>query len=152
MIGGGKYLDPKSAETKEDADHSLHYMTAAALLDGQLEPAQFELSRIQSQDVQKLLKKVRVKPSGAYTRIYPQTMSCRIRVKLADGRMLKCEKRDFEGFHGRPMPLRQVTNKFLRLAGKVASARQLDRIIDCVLNLEMHSSRDLIAALRLTTD
>ncbi len=46
MIGGGKYLDLLSVRTKEDSDHSLHYMAAAALLDGRLEPEQFDAARI----------------------------------------------------------------------------------------------------------
>jgi 2-methylcitrate dehydratase len=80
MIGGGKYLDPKSVKTKEDADHSLPYMAAVSLLDGQLEPDQYESSRIRSKDVQFLLKKVTVKPNRAFTGDYPRTMTCRISI------------------------------------------------------------------------
>jgi 2-methylcitrate dehydratase len=33
MIGGGKYVDSETVETKEDADHSVPYLAALALLD-----------------------------------------------------------------------------------------------------------------------
>lgn len=148
MIGGGKYLDPKSVETKEDADHSLHYLAAIALLDGQIEPEQFEASRIHSKDVQKLLERVTVKRSGAYTRRYPETMSCRIRIKLAGGRTLGCEKHDFEGFYRRPMPRDRVIDKFLRLGRKTRPEAELRQIIDCVMNLESRSARELMSAMR----
>lgn len=150
MIGGGEYLDPLSVDTKEDADHSLHYMVAVALLDGQLEPAQYEPQRVRAKDVQALLKKVNVSLSRAYTRSYPETMRCRIRIKLAGGRSLKCEKKDFEGFYRRPMPRQHVASKFLRLGATAASYAQLQQIIECVMNLETRSARDLAATLRLS--
>ncbi len=148
MIGGGKYLDPQSVRTKEDADHSLHYMAAVAWLDGELEPKQFETSRIQSRDVQTLMKKVKVKPSRAFTRTYPDWMRCRIVIKLSNGRTLTCEKKDFEGFYRRPMPHDRVLEKFRRLGQNVASERQLQNIIDCVADLEARSVRDLTSTLK----
>ncbi len=148
MIGGGRYLDPKTVATKEDADHSLHYMAAVALLDGQLEPEQYEASRIQSKDVQSLMQRVTVKRSSAYTRRYPKTMSCRIRIKRAAGRTLRCEKKDFEGFYRRPMPREQVINKFLRLGRKARSHGELRRIVDHVMNLESRSAGELMKALQ----
>lgn len=147
MIGGGKYLDPKSVASKEDADHSLNYMAAASVIDGQLEPEQFETSRIQSRDVQTLLKKVNVKPSRAYTRTYPDTLSCRIAVGLSNGRTLRLEKHDFEGFYRRPMPRWHVMAKFRRLSRKAAAEAHLQRIIDCVMDLDRRPVRDLTSAI-----
>jgi 2-methylcitrate dehydratase len=151
MIGGGKYLDPKSVLNKEDADHSLHYLAAVCLLDGQVEPEQFEISRIESKDVRALLKKVRVGPSRAYTRDYPDSMRCRIKLKLGRWGSLTCEKKDFEGFYRRPMPRASVLEKFRRLGRKTASEQQLSRIADCVFTLETRASRDLVAALTLNS-
>ncbi|MGH7572947.1 MAG: MmgE/PrpD family protein, partial [Gemmatimonadota bacterium] len=50
IIGGGEEGDKTVVRTKEEADHSLHYMVAVALLDGQVLPAQYEPERIVRDD------------------------------------------------------------------------------------------------------
>ena len=46
IIGGGEEGGKKQIRTKEQADHSLPYLLAVALLDGQVMPEQFALERI----------------------------------------------------------------------------------------------------------
>jgi 2-methylcitrate dehydratase len=58
----------KVVETKEQADHSLPYLLAVALLDHDVMPAQFTPERIIKPDVQGLLKKVSVRPNTMNTR------------------------------------------------------------------------------------
>ncbi|HEX5419606.1 MAG TPA: MmgE/PrpD family protein, partial [Gammaproteobacteria bacterium] len=62
IIGGGEEGDKRSIRTKEEADHSLPYMVAAALLDGEVQPEQYTQERILRADVQDLLRKVTVIP------------------------------------------------------------------------------------------
>ena len=58
MPGGGAEGDKTTVRTKEDADHSLPYMVAAAALDGEVTPAQYAHERITRDDVQRLLRRV----------------------------------------------------------------------------------------------
>ncbi len=51
IIAGGEEGDKKVVRTKEQADHSLPYLVAVALLDGQVLPAQFAPQRIARADV-----------------------------------------------------------------------------------------------------
>ena len=46
IIGGGEEGSKKEIRTKEEADHSLPYMIAVALLDGEVTPAQYMPQRI----------------------------------------------------------------------------------------------------------
>jgi 2-methylcitrate dehydratase PrpD len=46
IIGGGEGGDRHNVHTKEMADHSLPYLAAVALLDGEVWPEQFMLERI----------------------------------------------------------------------------------------------------------
>ncbi|HEX9116647.1 MAG TPA: MmgE/PrpD family protein, partial [Anaerolineae bacterium] len=62
IIGGGEEGDKKLVRTKEEADHSLPYMVAVALLDGQVLPEQYLPARIVQPDVQALLTRVTVRP------------------------------------------------------------------------------------------
>ena len=47
-------------QTKETADHSLPYVIAAALVDRQVTPAQFEMEKIMDPTIRAQLKKVEV--------------------------------------------------------------------------------------------
>jgi 2-methylcitrate dehydratase len=64
IIGGGEEGDKHLVQTKEQADHSLPYMVAAALLDGEIGPKQYSPERISRPDVQALLQRVQVHPAA----------------------------------------------------------------------------------------
>ena len=61
IIGGGEEGSKYEIATKEEADHSLPYLLAVALLDGQVLPEQFRPERIAAPDVQELLRRVEVR-------------------------------------------------------------------------------------------
>jgi 2-methylcitrate dehydratase len=148
IIGGGRRVDAKSVSTKEDADHSLHYLLAVGLIDGAVGPEQFMPARIKAQDVQSLLQKVVAWLSLAYTRDYPQSLKCKVRVGLKDGRILELEKEDYEGFFRRPMPVETLIAKFRRLGKTSASDDQLQRIMESVAKLDDRPVSELISTLR----
>ncbi len=64
IIGGGEEGEKFTVRTKEEADHSLPYIVAVAILDDQVLPAQYLPERIQQSDVQSLLRKVKIHPTG----------------------------------------------------------------------------------------
>ncbi len=143
IIGGGEEGDKHLVRTKEEADHSLPYMLAVALLDGDVGPAQYERERILRQDVQTLLRRVHVRPNDQLSRRFPQEMPARLQVTLRDGRVLEVEKRDYEGFHTRPMSWERIVAKFDRLASPYADAALRKEIVSCVQNLEAVKVREL---------
>src|SRR5271169_1137060 len=95
FAGGGLYGVDKAILTKEQADHSLPYLLAVALLDGDVMPAQFEPDRIARADVQQLLKKVSVRPNHEYTGLYPAKMPARVTVRLQDDTVIEHEVQDY---------------------------------------------------------
>ena len=143
IIGGGEEGDKTRVRTKEQADHSLPYMVAVAALDGQVLPQQYEPERIGRQDVQTLLGKVSIRPADDFTRRFPEEMPCRIAVLLADGRRLIQEKRDYEGFHTRPMTWETVAEKFERLCSAHADSDVRRQIVQSVEQLESIRVADL---------
>jgi 2-methylcitrate dehydratase len=80
--------DKRIVRTKEEADHSLPYMLAAALVDGRVQPEQYAQERIQAADVQDLLRKVTVVPVAALSALFPQRLPARLEVELDDGEIL----------------------------------------------------------------
>jgi len=136
IIGGGDEGDKTLVHTKEEADHSLPYMAAVALLDGQVMPEQYTLERIRRQDVQDLLKKVVVRPNDAYSAQFPEEMPCLVQIYLQDGRVLVKEKRDYEGFPTHPMSWEAVVEKFERLSAPYSDAPLRRDIIAAVEQME----------------
>src|SRR6476469_6361012 len=111
IVGGGEYGSRMQVHTKEQADHSLPYVIAVMLLDGQLYPEQLKPERIERDDVQALLKKVKVKKNlpfhepvkvmgllDPYTVAYPDKMKTKVEIKFNDGRIIVKEKEDYKGF------------------------------------------------------
>ena len=147
IIGGGEEGSKREVERKEEADHSLLYMVAVALLDGWVGPDQYRPERIVADDVQALLRRVRVAPAEDLSRRFPDEMPVRITIRLRDGRVLQREQADYEGFLTRPMPYRGAVDKFRRLAGPAGGAALADDIAGLVAALEDHPVSDLTGLL-----
>jgi len=142
IIGGGEEGDKTVVRRKEEADHSLHYMTAVALLDDQVLPAQYEQSRIEAGDVQSLLRSVTVTENPDYSDRFPDHVVCDVRIH-AGGEVYETHKEDYEGFHTRPMSWDTVSEKFTRLAEPRTDAALRDDIIAAVQDLETIPAGDL---------
>ncbi|NIR47600.1 MmgE/PrpD family protein [candidate division KSB1 bacterium] len=143
IIGGGEEGNKTEVRTKEEADHSLHYMTAVALLDGQVLPEQYVPDRIARDDVQNLLRKITVQPSEEYSNNFPNKMQCDLVLHLKNGQKLDIHKEDYEGFHTRPMSWQTVSEKFEALTEPYTSEKLRRDIIELVQDLETHSVKDL---------
>ncbi len=147
IIGGGEEGDKTVVQNKEQADHSLQYMVAAALLDDQVLPEQYLPGRIERQDVQALLRKITVRPRKEFSDRFPNEMPCKLTVSLRDGRTLVKEKRDYEGFHTRPMQWETVSRKFEQLSRRYADSTLRREIQDAVFRIEEIQARDLLRLL-----
>ncbi|MHB1159470.1 MAG: MmgE/PrpD family protein, partial [Chloroflexota bacterium] len=148
IIGGGEEGEKLTIRTKEEADHSLPYMVAVAILDGQVMPEQYLRERILRPDIQNLLRRVSVRPSDDFSRRFPDEMPCRITVHMKDGRSLAKEKRDYEGFYTRPMSWETVVQKFERLSGPYTDETSRRGVVQAVLNLEATPVAELMQLLR----
>jgi 2-methylcitrate dehydratase len=143
IIGGGEEGEKRSVAKKEEADHSLPYLLAVALLDGQVLPEQYLPQRIVREDVQRLLRRVEVRPDAELSRRFPAEHACRLRIRLRDGRLLERSKSDYEGFHTRPMGWETVVAKFERLSAPFADEQLRQRTIDAVARLEQIDIQEL---------
>lgn len=143
IIGGGDEGDKTLVITKEDADHSLPYLIAVALLDGTVMPAQYDPARILSTDVQDLLCRVIVRPNRSYSRRFPDEMMSRVTVTLRNGLQFELERRDFPGFKTIPMSWHDVRQKFMALSSAHATVEQLAELASAVENLETIKVRDI---------
>jgi 2-methylcitrate dehydratase len=147
IIGGGEEGGKKQIQTKEQADHSLPFLLAVALLDGQVLPEQFASERIIRADVQDLLRRVDVRPAADLTRRFPAEHACRIHLHLADGTTLAAEKSDYEGFLTRPMSWVRAREKFERLTADALEPEHAAQLADAIAVLDELKTHDLTALL-----
>jgi 2-methylcitrate dehydratase len=149
IIGSGAYGNRQIVETKEQADHSLFYAAAVLLLDGEVYPEQYEPERIKNNDVQQLLKKVKVSTGfplhqplvvagilDPYTVAYPDKMKTKVEIGLKNGQTLTREQDDYHGFFTRPFTWNDTIEKFRRLSNNIVSAEMQEQLIGTVRNLE----------------
>jgi 2-methylcitrate dehydratase len=147
IIGGGEEGDKTIVRTKEQADHSLQFMVAVALLDDRVLPKQYGQERIQKEDVQTLLRRVSVRPFAEFSVRFPNEMPCRVIVSLKDGSIVVKEKSDYEGFHTRPIEWESAVQKFSLLSARQTDASLTDEIIDAIAHLESIQVKDLTSLL-----
>jgi 2-methylcitrate dehydratase len=144
FMGGGRFGPKTDVHTKEQADHSLPYLLAVALLDGSVQPAQLAPERIAKPDVQKLLRKVQVRPDESFTTRYPSETPSRITVRLTSGKSYTHEVNDYPGFATRPFTWDEIVAKLDDLAADRADEGLRKEIAAAVRSLESIRVKDLM--------
>jgi 2-methylcitrate dehydratase len=129
--------------TKAEAYRSLPYLLAVALLDGEVGPSQYEPERILREDVQSLMRKVKVRENGDFSRRFPEELPARVQIILRDGKILCREKRDYEGYVTRPFTWQSAVDKFRDLTVRQIGYHPGQRIIETVLDIENAEVREL---------
>jgi 2-methylcitrate dehydratase len=75
-------------ETRETADHSLPYITAIALIDGEVTEKQFQPERFTDPTIWKFLEEVTVQRNDELSALYATAVANIVHVTLRDGRVL----------------------------------------------------------------
>jgi 2-methylcitrate dehydratase len=125
--------DPRSKET---ADHSLPYVIAAAIVDRQVTPAQFEPEKIMDAKIREQLAKVEVVADPDIEAVFPELQRVIVSVRTTDEREFK-EQLDYpKGDPRNPLTDQEIEEKFDALAAPVLSEDARARLKDAVWNLE----------------
>ena len=138
--------DPRSKET---ADHSLPYVIAAALVDRQVTPAQFEMKKIMDPVIREQLQKVEVVADPEVEKVFPALQRVVVNITTTDGRM--CSKQlDYpKGDPRNPLTDAEIEEKFGALAEGVLSIATQKRLKDAIWNLEkIESVRKLMTLMK----
>ncbi len=75
-------------ETRETADHSLPYITAIALIDGEVTEKQFQPKRFTDPEIWKFLENVTVDRNDELSSLYAKAVANIVHVTLKDGKVL----------------------------------------------------------------
>jgi 2-methylcitrate dehydratase len=129
-------------ETRETADHSLPYITAIALIDGEVTSRQFEPERFTDPAVWKFLENVNVERNAELSALYPGAVANIVHLNLADGRRLT-KRVDYPLGHAKnPLKDSEVERKFRSLVTPKIGEERANRIIDLVWKLDEANNVD----------
>jgi 2-methylcitrate dehydratase len=132
----GSELEKWKPETRETADHSLPYITAIALIDGEVTSKQFERERFADPKVWKFLEKVKVERNAELSAMYPGAVANIVHVDLAGGKRLT-KRVDYPLGHARnPLKDTEVEGKFFALVTPVLGEKRARAIVDLVWKLD----------------
>src|SRR5215831_19407704 len=117
-------------ETRETADHSLPYITAIALIDGDVTDRQFEHQRFTDPAIWKFLENVKVTRNAELTALYATAVANIVHITLKDGRALT-KRVDYPlGNAKNPVSDGELERKFLRLVEHAMGRDHCARILD----------------------
>jgi 2-methylcitrate dehydratase len=126
--------------TKETADHSLPYVIAAALVDRQVTPAQFEMAKIMDPVIRAQLKKVEVVADPEIEKVFPALQRVIVTITTTDGQSFT-EQLDYpKGDPRNPLTDQEIEEKFSALADGVLSPQAQKKLKDAIWGLEKISS------------
>ena len=90
---------------------------------------------------------MKVSPKQEYSDRFPDEMPTKLTVHLKNGESNSIEKRDYEGFHTRPMSWETIIKKFEGLAQPYTSKELRNQIVETVQDFEQYAVADLMELL-----
>jgi 2-methylcitrate dehydratase PrpD len=125
-----------------NAQMSLRYIVAAALVDGQVLPAQFGDERLADPALVQLAKSLELVHDPRLDELYPKNFAGWVAAD-AGGELVRVDVLDPSGSPAAPIDARGITEKFRG----INAGLPVDRIAEVALNIEKYSVSDLLALL-----
>jgi len=123
-------------KTRETADHSLPFLVATALRDGEVSTASFTSDRFSDPELLQLMARIRIAEDKSFSARYPAELVSRMIVTTRSGEQLTVETRYPKGHAENPLNDEELVGKFRRSAAGVLSAQQQVRVVDVVGRLD----------------
>jgi len=137
IIGKGpEKWDPK---TKETADHSLPFVVAAALMDGNVGTSTYLKKRFRDKNTLEFMKRITVNEVPRYTKLFNKggtVNASSITIKLNNGKVLHSESIYSKGHHKNPMSDSEIEEKFKRLTKRYLNDEKSKLLLDSLWHLD----------------
>jgi len=127
----------KYPANKESADHSSYYLTAMAILERQLGPAQFSPEKYSDPRVRELIDKVVFEGDPRLDHLFLTAGTSEIVTK--QGQRCSCQVDFAKGHPKNPMSDEELAAKFTDMAAPYMTTGRIDRIIQTIFSLDKAS-------------
>ena len=124
---------------RETADHSMPYLIAVALLDGEVTVRQFTDERIADPAVHELIARVEVTEDPEMTALFPRAQAARIEAAVG-GETHVVEIENSKGNAANPLSDEEVETKFRALAGGVMAQERTEALLSRLWRFEEEPS------------
>jgi 2-methylcitrate dehydratase len=124
---------PEDISTREHADHSIPYLVARALLDGDVRVTDFEEARFKDPRALALKRKLSVRPEASLSN---ENLGANVDVTLQNGTVLTASVPIPPGNMLNPAGDAELTRKFLALADTVLGRERAQRAIEVILAVD----------------
>ena len=125
--------DPK---TRETADHSIPYLVAAALLDGEVTAATFSDDKLRDTGLRRLMSMMTLEEDPEFSSRYPEEYNCRIEVTRKSGSRVSASTRNPKGHRLNPMSDSEVEAKFRGLTKGILGDQKAGRVLELAWGLD----------------
>jgi 2-methylcitrate dehydratase len=133
-------------QSRETADHSLPYITAVALIDGEVTDRQFAPERFTETGIVSFLQGVKVERNDELTALYAEAVANIVHVNLADGRTLT-KRVDYPlGNAKNRLKDSELEGKFLNLAAPKIGEAAAKHVLE--LSWKFDEARDATALMK----
>jgi 2-methylcitrate dehydratase len=123
-------------DTKETADHSLPYLVARAMFDGDIENDSYAADRLRDPRILAFMRRITVKEDPAFAKPNGNAPPTRVTATLDGGRQVTRQVDDMPGFPGKPMTRAEVERKFRANVGKRWPAERTAEILQALWALD----------------
>jgi len=123
-------------ETRESADHSLPFVMAVALMEGNLEIRHYDEMYYKRSDVRALMQKIKVRIGEEPVAAWPEVPLNIVDVEMKSGKVLSTKVAYHLGHFKRWMTEEEQERKFRPLAEPLLPKRQINDLLACLRRLD----------------
>lgn len=123
-------------ETKETADHSLPYVIAVALADGEVLPSSFSDEKIHDPTIGELLGKIKVVADPEIDALFPKVKRARVAIRTPGGERFSAQTDVAKGAPEDPLSDAELVAKFRANAAEVLSSGAQERAIEATWDFD----------------
>ncbi|CAN5151859.1 MmgE/PrpD family protein [soil metagenome] len=127
-FGAATRLSCRVPSTTEQAQYSLAFPVAAALVRGDLGLSEISGSALADPEILRLAESMTIRESPAYTAGFPAIRRARVTIELVDGRVVTADADGATGDPTSPLSDADLASKFHRFVHPVLGQRRADRI------------------------
>jgi len=135
--------------TRDTADHSMPYITARAMFDGDITNNSYAPAKLKEPRILAFMQKITVAEDPDLTARVGDAVPTRITAILADGQRISREVNDIPGFAGKPMQRPDIDRKFRGNIGNRWPHGKTDSVLQSLWMLE--NTKDIGALLGTLT-
>jgi len=128
----GCRLAVSTPQTTEQAQYSLPFPVAAALVKGRLGPSEIQADALHDDEVLRLSQTVTLTESDAYNAVFPEQRYAHVAMVLRDGTTLVSERHSARGDPENHLSDEQIQQKFVSFASPVLGEKRTWEIIKAV--------------------